>query len=56
MFGVDIRESTIEDLPAIRMIYTHEVLHGFASFEEIPPSLEDMLLRRKRPASLLCRA
>ena len=33
------------DLAAIQAIYAHHVLHGLASFEEEPPSLEE--LRRR---------
>ena len=33
------------DLPAIQAIYAHHVLHGLASFEEAPPSLDE--LRRR---------
>lgn len=29
-------------MPAIHAIYSHHVLHGLASFEEVPPSLEEM--------------
>ena len=33
------------DLPAIQAIYAHHVLHGLASFEEEPPSLDEMRRR-----------
>ena len=32
----------MEDLPAIHSIYSHHVLHGLASFEEEPPSLDEL--------------
>ncbi|HZS84730.1 MAG TPA: GNAT family N-acetyltransferase [Stellaceae bacterium] len=44
--GRIIRDSAEEDLPAIEVIYAHHVRHGFASFEEVPPSLAE--LRRRR--------
>jgi len=34
-------------MPAIQAIYTHHVLYGLASFEETPPSVEEMLARRQ---------
>jgi L-amino acid N-acyltransferase YncA len=41
-----IRVATEADLPAIQAIYAHHVLHGLASFEEVPPSVEEMRSRR----------
>ncbi|HEY5633417.1 MAG TPA: GNAT family N-acetyltransferase [Burkholderiaceae bacterium] len=38
----DCRES---DLPAIQAIYAHHVLHGTASFELVPPGLEEIARR-----------
>jgi phosphinothricin acetyltransferase len=40
-----LRDATPADFPAIATIYAHHVLHGAASFEEAPPS-QDELLRR----------
>ena len=37
-----IRDATEADLPAIAAIYAQHVLTGVASFEEIPPSVEEM--------------
>jgi len=34
-----------DDLPAIARIYSHHVVHGLASFELEPPSLEEMTHR-----------
>ena len=34
------------DMPAIRDIYAHHVLHGLASWEETPPDLSEMIRRR----------
>jgi len=45
--SVEIRPSRDEDVPRIREIYAHHVMHGLASFEEVPPSVEDMAGRRR---------
>lgn len=39
---MDIRPATQADLPEIQSIYAHHVLNGAGTFEEVPPSLEDM--------------
>ena len=41
-----IRPSRDDDVAAIAGIYGHHVLHGVASFEEVPPSVEEMARRR----------
>jgi L-amino acid N-acyltransferase YncA len=48
MSGVNftIRPSQDEDVPAITAIYRHHVLHGVASFEEIPPEPDEIARRR----------
>lgn len=43
---VIVRPSTEADIPAIAAIYGHHVLHGFGSFEEIPPDQTEMARRR----------
>ena len=40
-----VRPAAPQDLPAIQAIYAHHVLNGLASFEEIPPSVEEMRRR-----------
>lgn len=40
-----IRPATEADLPAVQAIYAHHVLHGLASFEEVPPTLAEMTAR-----------
>jgi len=40
-----IRPAAPQDLPAIQAIYSHHVMHGLASFEEVPPALEEMRRR-----------
>jgi len=39
---VDLRAATQGDLAAIQAIYAHHVLHGLASFEEVPPDVAEM--------------
>ena len=41
-----IRDSLEADVVAIQAIYAHHVLHGTASFELTPPTLEEMRQRR----------
>ena len=40
-----VRPAAPQDLPAIHAIYAHHVLHGLASFEEVPPPLDEMRRR-----------
>jgi phosphinothricin acetyltransferase len=40
-----IRDASVEDAAAVQAIYAHHVLHGTASYDVEPPSLED--IRRK---------
>ena len=42
---MDIRDATEADIPEVQAIYAHHVLHGAGTFEETPPSVEDMLAR-----------
>src|SRR5580698_2997266 len=39
-------------MAAVRDIYAHYVLHSLATFEETPPTLEDMLMRRRASVDL----
>lgn len=41
-----IRDSRDADVPALQAIYAFHVLHGLASFEEEPPTIEEMARRR----------
>ncbi|MDQ2185744.1 N-acetyltransferase family protein [Alcaligenaceae bacterium A4P071] len=41
-----VRDATDADLPAIKAIYAHHVLHGTGSFETEPPSIAEMAQRR----------
>ncbi|MBV8851698.1 MAG: N-acetyltransferase [Methylobacteriaceae bacterium] len=42
-----VRPSTEADIAAIARIYTHHVLHGLASFEEIAPDAAELARRRQ---------
>jgi len=42
---MEIRDATLADIPDIQAIYAHHVLHGTGTFEEIPPSVEEMRAR-----------
>ncbi len=44
--GLVIRDSRDDDVAAIAAIYGPHGLHGVASFEEVPPSVEEMARRR----------
>ncbi len=44
---MDIRPATDADLPEIQAIYAHHVLHGAGTFEETPPSLEEIAARHQ---------
>ena len=44
--GAALRDSEPGDLPAIAAIYGHHVATGFGSFEEDPPSVEELGRRR----------
>ena len=41
-----LRPSTDADLPAIKAIYAHHVLHGTGTFETTPPTQQEMSTRR----------
>lgn len=43
--AVVVRDALDSDIPAIRAIYAHHVLHGLASFEETPPDEAEMRRR-----------
>lgn len=45
-----IRDATLNDLPEIQAIYAHHVLHGTGTFEEQPPSIEEMTARYQHVA------
>jgi phosphinothricin acetyltransferase len=52
---IDIRAATEADVPAIRNIYNYEILHGTATFDTEPRTLEDRLAWfRERQQSPYC--
>lgn len=42
-----IRPSVEDDARALAAIYGHHVLHGFGTFEEVPPTPAEMAIRRR---------
>lgn len=42
-----IRDSTLVDMPSVTALYEHYVLHELATFELVPPTLEEMCSRRQ---------
>jgi L-amino acid N-acyltransferase YncA len=42
-----IRPATEADAQALAAIYGHHVLHGFGTFEEVPPTAQEMDARRR---------
>jgi phosphinothricin acetyltransferase len=50
--NVLVRDAKEQDMPAIQRIYEHYVLNGIATFEEIPPTVEEMLARRRTVLTL----
>lgn len=48
MAAVTVRDATEADMEAVQVIYEEAVLHGLASFEEAPPTPDDMLARRAK--------
>lgn len=47
---MEIRAATEADIPEIQAIYAHHVLNGAGTFEEAPPSVEEMAARYRRIA------
>ncbi len=45
---MEIRAATDADVPDIQAIYAHHVLHGTGTFEEEPPSVEEMMGRYRK--------
>jgi phosphinothricin acetyltransferase len=41
-----VRDADSDDMPAVQAIYARHVLQGLASFEETPPTIEEMMQRR----------
>ena len=45
---ITIREATVADIPQMQAIYAHHVLSSTATFEEIPPSIDEMSQRLQK--------
>jgi phosphinothricin acetyltransferase len=45
---MEIRAATDADVPDIQAIYAHHVLHGTGTFEEEPPSVEEIMARYRK--------
>jgi L-amino acid N-acyltransferase YncA len=45
---ITLRDFTPDDLEPVTRIYARHVLHGTATFEEIPPTIEDMAKRAQK--------
>ncbi|GLU31072.1 N-acetyltransferase family protein [Trinickia caryophylli] len=45
--GVRIRASAPDDVAAVQGIYAHYVLNSLSTFEEVPPSVDEMAARRE---------
>jgi L-amino acid N-acyltransferase YncA len=43
---VTVRDARDDDMAPVQAIYRHYVLHSVATFEEVPPTTEEMALRR----------
>jgi L-amino acid N-acyltransferase YncA len=43
----EVRDALEADMAAVRDLYGHYVLHSLATFEATPPTLDDMLARRR---------
>lgn len=44
--GIIVRPAETGDMESVQAIYAHHVLHGTASFEEVPPDIAEMHRRR----------
>ncbi|AUC96579.1 GNAT family N-acetyltransferase [Bradyrhizobium sp. SK17] len=44
--GVVVRDATDGDMADVQGIYAHHVLNGLATFEEVPPAVDEMRGRR----------
>ncbi len=44
--AANVRDAAVADMDAVQAIYAHHVRHGFASFEEVQPTVADLTARR----------
>ncbi|QEM81781.1 GNAT family N-acetyltransferase [Halomonas binhaiensis] len=42
-----VRDANDSDMATVQSIYAHHVLHGLATFEEVPPAVDELMARRK---------
>jgi L-amino acid N-acyltransferase YncA len=49
---IAVRDAAETDMAAIQDIYSHHVLHGLATFEEVPPDVDELTARRAAVLSL----
>jgi len=50
--GLVVRDALEADMAAVQVIYSHYVLHGLATFEEIPPDTAELRARRAQVLAL----
>jgi L-amino acid N-acyltransferase YncA len=50
--AIRVRPAAEPDMAAVREIYSHYVLNSLTTFEEAPPTLEEMLARRRASVEL----
>lgn len=50
--ATQLRDSTLADMAGVQEIYAHHVLHGLASFEEVPPDVAELTKRREAVLAL----
>jgi L-amino acid N-acyltransferase YncA len=43
--GVSVRDAVDSDIPVVQAIYAHHVLNGLATFEEVPPPVDEISSR-----------
>lgn len=48
MNNVIVRPSELEDMELVANIYAHEVLTGLATFETVPPEVDELIQRREQ--------
>jgi phosphinothricin acetyltransferase len=46
VFAGAVRDALESDMAQVQAIYADHVLHGLATFEEVPPATSEMLMRR----------
>jgi L-amino acid N-acyltransferase YncA len=50
--GPVVRDAAAADMEAVARIYAHYVEHGLATFEEVPPTCEELLARRQKALAI----